>query len=449
MSSRKILHFMPARTILISIIATITVGTLLLALPLAQTRAIPLLDLFFTATSATCVTGQFTIPLSDFTFFGHCVILALIQIGGIGLITLTVFLISLFMDIGLATQLMTGQVLDIGQWKNVKKIVLFIVLLTAAAESIGALLTFFAIYNDYSLGSAIFLSLFHSISSFCNAGISLFPKGMQSYNHSYLMLITTIGLIVIGGLGFLTWKELVSYWLARAKKQRYRISVTTQIILYSSLTITLFSALFFWAIERSNTLAPISNPMLAALNALLQGLALRGTGLALVNVWQLHLVTLFLAMCVAFIGFSPGSTGSGIKVTTFFLFLSTIRAAITGRTSVEIKGRTIPIDQIYKAVAIVALGIGWILLITFCLLITERYYSFFPLFFESTVAFANLGISIGVTPDLTSLGKILIIASMIVGRIGSLTLIFALRRRALQKRAEAEFSYPKERIMLS
>jgi trk system potassium uptake protein TrkH len=449
MSSRKVIHFSPAQIILVSIMLTIIVGTLLLALPFSRVYPIPPLDLFFTATSATCVTGLFTIPLSDFTFFGHFVILALIQIGGIGLITLTVFLMSLFVNIGMATQLMTGQILDIDQWKHVRKIVLFIILLTVISELVGAFLIFFAIHNDFSFGSALFLSLFHSISSFCNAGISLFPNELLNYSQSYLMLLTTIGLIIIGGLGFLSWKDLVNYWKARAKGQRYAISLTTKIILYGSLSITLFSALLFWIIERHNTLAPINNPVLAALNAILQGLALRGTGFTLVNIWQLHLVTFFLAMMVSFIGFAPGSTGSGVKVTTFFVFLATIRAAITGRSSVEIKERTIPIDQVYKAIAIIALGIGWIVFTTFCLLITERYCGFFPLFFEAASAFATLGISTGITAGLTIPGKILIIASMVIGRIGSLTLILALRKRALSKRAEAEFSYPEERIMLS
>jgi len=450
MGSRKLIHFSPARTILLSIMTTIIVGTLLLALPLARTRAISLIDLLFTATSTTCVTGLFTVPLGDFTFFGHCILLALIQIGGIGLITLTIFLMSLFVNLGLATQLMTGQMLDmVDQWKHVKKIVLFIVLLTFGAELFGALFTFIAIHNDFSLGKGLFLSLFHSISSFCNAGICLFPGGIKSYNHNYLILITTIGLIIVGGLGFLAWKDILSYWHARFKHKRRPLALTTKIIIYSSLGITILSALIFWILERGNTLSGISNPVLTTLNVLLQGLAFRGTGFTLVNIWQLHLITLFLATLFAFIGFSPASTGSGIKITTFTTFLATIRTAITGRTSVEIKERTIPIDQSYKAVAIVTLSAGWILLTTVCLLITERYSSFFPIFFEAASAFATLGISTGITAGLTIPGKLIIIASMIIGRIGSLTLILALRRRALRRKAEAEFSYPEERIMLS
>jgi len=425
---------------------TIGMGTLLLTLPIAQLRPISLIDLFFTSTSATCVTGLFTIPITDFTFFGHCVLLALIQIGGIGLITMTVFFMSLFVNFGLATQLMTGQLLDIQQWGHVKKIVLFIISLTVLTELIGALLTFFAIYHDYNVSQAIFLSLFHSVSSFCNAGISLFPKGIQTYNHSYLMLSTTIGLILIGGLGFLTWKELFSYWKIRWQKKWKKISLTTKIILYGTVGLTLLGALVFYCFESQKM--NINNPVLIVLNSILQGLGFRGTGYTVINVMQMSNVTLFIAMVLAFIGFAPGSTGSGIKITTFVLFLATIRSAIHGRTSVEIKERQIPKDQIYKSTAIIALSMAWIFAATLVLLTTETGFGVFSIFFEATSAFATLGMSLGVTTGLSLIGKLVIITSMIVGRIGSLTLILALRKIALGLKARA-ITYPEERVTLS
>jgi len=449
MGSRKVIHFSPARTILTSILATIIIGTILLSLPLARTVPIPFLDLFFTATSSTCVTGLFTISLENFTFFGQCIILALIQIGGIGLITLTVFLMSLFVNLGLATQLMTGQILDIDRWKHVKRIVLFIVLTTAITELIGSFFIFLSIKNNFPFGRALFLSLFHSIASFCSAGITLIPGGIKQFNQNYLFLITTILLIFIGTLGFLTWNELFTYWQARQRKERYRISLTTKIIFYATLFITGTIALLILLFEHNAAFSTTNKPLLLILNILLQSLSLRGVGFLMANLWQFKLVTLFLAMIVSFIGFSPGSTGSGVKITTFIVFLAIVRAAITGRTSVEINGRTIPTDQLYKATAIIALGISWIAFTTFILLITETYTGFFPLLFEALSAFATLGISLGVTSTLSTVGKIIIIASMIIGRIGSLTLILALRKRKLERKAKAEFSYPEERITLS
>ena len=171
MGTKKVGHFSPGRIILLSIFTTILVGTGLLALPISQIKPIPLLDLFFSATSATCVTGLFTVPLDQFTFFGKIIMLILIQIGGLGLITLTLFLLSLFVNFGLATQIMAGQILEIDSWKNIRKMLLFIVLITLTVEGIGALCIAATLMNKLPFGQVCFLSIFHAISSFCNAGI--------------------------------------------------------------------------------------------------------------------------------------------------------------------------------------------------------------------------------------------------------------------------------------
>lgn len=194
MSSKSLAHFSPGRIILFSVFITIMIGTLLLASPIARTVPIPILDLIFTATSATCVTGLFTINLSAFTIFGKSVLLALIQIGGLGLITLTVFVLSLFMELGFGTQLLAGNVMEIETWKNVRKIIIFIISITLITELIGTIITFFCIRSYYPIDQALFLSLFHSVSSFCNAGISLFDHAQHPHlicaNYP-LLLITT------------------------------------------------------------------------------------------------------------------------------------------------------------------------------------------------------------------------------------------------------------------
>ena len=162
-------------------------------------------------------------------------------------------------------------------------------------------------------------------------------------------------------------------------------------------------------------------------------------------VYELHLATLFIVMIISFIGSSPGSTGSGIKTTTFAVVLATIHAAISGHTSVEMKGRRIPKDQVFKALAVLSLSMGWILIVTFCMLLTESSWEFFDILFEVVSAFATLGISTGITPSLTISGKLLISFTMIVGRIGSLTLLLAMMRR---RKDVHEYEYPEERIML-
>ncbi len=452
MVKKTLATFSPARTILLSVFATIIIGTLALALPIARTTSIAFIDLFFTATSATCVTGLFTVPLSNFTTFGHCIILALIQIGGLGLITLSLFLMYLFANLGFATQLMAGQLLEIEQWKHVKKILIFIIGVTLCTEFVGALCIFSVIKSEYSLPQALFLSIFHAVSSFCNAGISLFHGShgsMHMYSENYMMLIITTMLVFIGGFGFIAWNEIMRYITSLHKKKRHHFSLHSKIILYGSATLISVAVVLIWLLEHNNAFAQM-NPLLKFANALFHAVSFRSTGFMAIPLGDVQLATIFLMVILSFIGSSPGSTGSGVKITTFILFLATIKAAISGRTSVDIKGRSIAKDQIYKAIAIISLSVIWIMLTTFCLLITEKGWHFIDLFFEVTSAFATLGISTGTTPFLSALGKLFIIASMFVGRIGSLTLILALRKLALRKKTKGvEFLYPEERVMLS
>jgi trk system potassium uptake protein TrkH len=201
--------------------------------------------------------------------------------------------------------------------------------------------------------------------------------------------------------------------------------------------------LIYWILERHNTLLSFALPQ-GFVNALFNGIALRGTGFTTIPVDQLQLATLLLIMVMAFIGSSPGSTGSGIKVTTFTILINTIKSAIKGHTLVRIMGRSIALDQIFKSIAIILLGCMWILFTTFCLLITEEGASFLDILFESVSAFATLGLSTGITPYLSSIGKFFIIMSMIIGRIGALGIVLVF----LRKHENPEYSYPEERIIL-
>jgi len=185
---------------------------------------------------------------------------------------------------------------------------------------------------------------------------------------------------------------------------------------------------------------------MAFINSLFHATSFRSAGFLITPLIDLHQATIFMLMIIRFVGASPASTGSGVKISTIVVFLASIRAAIFDRPDVEVKGRKIPKDQASKAVAIVSLSLLWILGTTFFLLISEQGWGIAELLFESTMAFTNVGISTGVTPTLSLFGKILIIASMIIGRIGSLTLILAITFRKHKK--IVEFSYPEERIML-
>ena len=446
MGSRKILSlFPPEQIVLVSVLLTIGIGTLLLTLPLAQITPIPLLDLFFTATSATCVTGLFTVPIEQFTLFGKAILLILIQLGGLGMITMTLFFLSIFMNLGLGTQLMAGKILELDSWKQIRRILLFIVSVTFISEFIGTLFIYSALNNSHYGPTAWFIASFHAISSFCSAGITLLDGGMSGYSDSIIMIIVTMALIFIGELGFVTWQEISDWIYAKLQRKTYRFSLHSKLILYGSIILLICSSIIFWILEHNNILqgVPLTKTIL---DTLFYAVSFRSTGFLLAGIGSFHLATIMLILALAFIGASPGSTGSGIKLTTFALFLATAKAAIAGKTSVAIKGRTIPTNQVFRAIAIVSFAIGWIFISTFCLLITEKGFSFLEILFEAASSFTSLGMSTGITPQLSTIGKLFIITNMIVGRIGSFTLILALK---LQKKPDVEFSYPEERVMLS
>ncbi|MFI5332960.1 MAG: TrkH family potassium uptake protein [Candidatus Babeliales bacterium] len=443
-------RFSPAALVIISVLAAIIIGAAALALPIARTQELSLIDLLFTATSATCVTGLFTIPLDSFTPIGHGIILTLIQIGGLGIITLTIFLMSLLIDFGFATQLLAGQLLEFETWKNIKNFIIFIILVTLFTELIGMICIFSVVHTEFPLGQALFYSLFHAVSAFCNAGITLFPHGMEPYSTSYIMLLTTTFLMLAGGLGFVTWHELIHYSAARLSGRRYTLSLHNKIIVYGTTVLLLTSLILFWIIEHGNILQHQS-PLLMLTNALFYVTSFRGSGFMTVEMGDLQQASIFLMMVLSFIGASPGSTGSGIKITSLAIYCAIIYTAIIGRAAVEIKGRTIAKDQVYKTIAIVSLSGCWIALTTFCLLLSERNKTFFDIMFESLSAFVTLGVSTDITASLSWLGKLFIITSMIVGRIGSLALIFILRTLTYRKKVDGgtEFSYPEERVILS
>lgn len=450
MLSKKIAHFSPGRALLSSFCVTIILGTFALALPWARTTSVPLIDLLFTATSVTCVTGMFTVPLSSFTTFGHVILMLLIQIGGLGLITLSIFLISLFMNLGMTSQIMVGQMLELESWKSLKRILFFTIGLTLAMEAIGACCIYWSIKDMFEWPYGMFVALFHSVSSFCNAGVVLTGNNMQMYAGNTGMLTTTAALIFIGGLGFVTWYEVINYTknlLLRRKRQPF--SLHSKVILITSSMLIFCSTILLWILEHDGLFAPYPTVQNIG-NALFQAISFRSTGFSTILIGEFQLPTILLIMIICFIGSSPGSTGSGIKLTTFAIYLATIKAAIIRRNTVVIKGRSIAIDQVLKSIAIISLSGMWIVLSTGCLLITEVGWSFLQIVFEAIAAFTNLGLSLGITATLSTIGKIIIIMSMIIGRVGSLTLIVALRESTIREKHEpVGVRYPEERIMLS
>ncbi len=441
--------FAAGRLILFALLCTILIGTALLALPISRHVSMSFIDLFFTSTSVTCVTGILTVPIEQFTFFGHCVILGLIQIGGLGIITLTLFLLSLFVNLGLSTQFMAGRLLELESWKNIRELLLFIIATALLVELLGMLAFLSVFAREHAFGHALFLAIFHAVSCFCNAGITLFGNSLQLYAHNYVVIITAAILMLCGGIGFITIYELVHYIKNMRMKKHPHFSLQTKIVLYGSLMGIMLIASLVYLLEKDHAFVSLS-PLGAIITSIFQAISFRSTGLLTVPVADLLYATLFLIMITSFIGSAPGSTGSGIRTTTLAIYMAVVKAAIEARTGINMLGRRLAKDQINKAIAIISLSIFWVMLTLFCLLIIEPQFRFIELLFEVMGAFTNLGLSLGITAHLSILAKTLIIFTMMIGRIGSLTLILALRKIALKKGTALDnITYPEERIMLS
>ena len=434
--------YYPQHMILLSLIISTFIGSLLLALPISRLEAISFIDLFLTSASLTTVTGIMTVPIESFSHVGHIIMLCLMQLGGLGLMTLSLYFVYIFSNLGIYTQVIASEVLSLKSFKDTKRTLFFIVKLTAITEALGALAIFPTMYKTYALKKAIFLSIFHSVSSFCNAGFSLFPDKMIEYNHSPLMVCTTMFLMIVGGLGFVTWHELSAHIFAR-KYPHLGISWHTKLVLRMYLYTSVASSILFWMIERNNTLFDM--PFFQKIYVVLfTGIAMKSTGFALISFTSVHLATLVLCMISMFIGSAPLSTGSGIKTSVFAIYLAVIKAAIQGKRHALLYGRHIVDEQVYKAMAIIALSLSWIVLVTFCLLIVEPEWNFLDILFNTIAAFSNNGTFIKDPELLSSIGKGFIILSMLTGRIGALAVMLSMKRIGETR----EISYPKEHVIL-
>ncbi len=423
----------PALIIVSSFAILILVGALLLTLPFMNRTGsfTPFLDALFTATSATCVTGL--IVYDTYVYFnmaGQTVIIALIQLGGLGLVTLTSFF---YLLIGKRMNLRTAHLTQESGSSDDKidtvRLVKMVVFLTASIEAVGALLLmcyFVPAYGTYG----IFMSVFFAISAYCNAGFDLLGmhgeySSLISINQNPWVLTILMLLIISGGLGFIVWQDLWNF------RRRRRLLLHSKIVLVTTGILILSGATLFLLTEWSNP-ATMGNMGVGGkiLNAFFQSVTTRTAGFDSIGNGEMTTLSKFISVIYMFIGAAPGSTGGGIKVTTLVVLLMTVVSVTRGRTDTVIRNRRVDKLVVYKALSVAFLGMLLVMITTGVLLATESSSSEINALFESTSAFATVGLSVGISAEAHELGKIMLIIGMFLGRVGPVSFALSISMAA-------------------
>lgn len=439
----------PSRLIFLSFASIILVGTVLLTFPSAAApgTSIDALDAFFTAASATCVTGLIVLDTpTAFSPFGQGVILALIQVGGLGIMVLSTFATLLLGgSLGLRGEGALKEMLDLQAGRTAYVLTRFIVLSTLAVEVLGATWLTYAFMSHGSPPlDAVWRGAFHSISAFCNAGFALQSDSVVMFQKDPVTLVVLAGLITVGGLGFVV---LAALWSRFVRGSRGRLSVQVRVVLLYSTLLTVVGWGLYALTEWRHTLGGLGTGD-RLVNALFQSVTLRTAGFNSVDFATLAAPTLLFMVLFMFVGASPGGTGGGIKTTTVAVLLAAIRATAGGSDAVRLFDREIPRALVYRALAVVGLASVATLGGFFLLLLFESSGqgtdAFERLLFETVSAVGTVGLSLGVTPKLGPVGKFIIIGVMFLGRIGPLTLVLSLGTQ----RSGQRLRHPQARVMV-
>jgi trk system potassium uptake protein TrkH len=447
-----------ARSFVLSFIGIILIGSLLLyLLPGAKAPGarLPLVDAVFTATSATCVTGLITVDTgSHFSRFGQTIIMILFQLGGLGLMTFAAFFaIALGRGMGLREREVMRGVLNLRVGGSIVRVVIGILLFTLLVEAISAL----CLYGRWSgTPGAGFSAVFHAISAFCNAGFSLHADSLEGFVTDPVVNWIVMAEIVIGGLGFGVLLDLMSRrlfgvrlfgWLRPVDQAgRRRFSVQTRIVLWSTAVLIVLGAVLVFVFEASNPATIGDLSFFEKVQAsVFQSVTARTAGFNTIPIGEMHESTQFLTMLLMLIGASPGSTGGGVKTVTTVVLILAIFALARNRRRVEVFQRTLPGDTVSQAVVIVSCAIMAVTFTTLLLTAVEGgRHPFLSLFFEVASAFGTVGLSTGITAELSVVSKLAICVTMFVGRVGPLFLVFALAQRT----ASRPYEYPEEHVMI-
>lgn len=432
MRTRKKIEFTTTQIILLSFLAAILVGSLLLSLPIsaADVRAVSYIDALFTATTATCVTGLVTLPtVSTWSIFGQIVILFLIQIGGLGIITTMSALMILFhKKMGIGDRLLLQDAFNLNSLSGIVRFVKKVMLGTFAVECIGALLYMTVFVPEFG-ARGIWISLFTSISAFCNAGIDIIAdNSLCNYATNPIINSVTSLLIILGGIGYIVWWDVMR--VAKSPRRRMRnLTLHSKIALSTTAVLLLGGAILIFLFEYNNPLTIKEMSLVDKIQvSLFQSVTTRTAGFATIPQQDMTNASSILCLLLMFIGGSPVGTAGGIKTVTVAVLVVSALATIRNKEEVSVFDRSISRQSINKAVAVTAMSFAIMFLSTLLLsAVTDR--DMLDVLYETVSATATVGLTRDLTPHLNAAGKAVIIGTMYLGRVGPISLALALNSK--------------------
>lgn len=435
----------PVQIITLGFFLIIIIASLILNMPFVTVNnmSIGYINSLFQVSSAVCVTGLSVIDIGkEFNIIGQVIMLILIQVGGLGFMSInTIIILFIGRKISLKSRMVIQEALNFDTLEGVVKWTKKIIFITFFIEIIGAIFLSFEFVPKYGLYKGFYYSIFHSISAFCNAGFDILGNGnsLMNYSGNVIVNITIMILITLGSIGFITIYEVLN------KRNFRKYSLHTKIVIKSSMIIFIIGFFSYLIFEYSNIDIMGNKPFYEKiLISAFGSVTARTAGFATIDYTKLNLSTAFITLILMFIGGASGSVAGGVKVTTITVLFLTARAIILGKENVEIYNRTLPRDLILKAICVFIVSIFLNLVIILMLIITQNNVDLITILFEVISAFATVGLSMNFTYKLTIFGKILIILSMFIGRIGAITLLMSLAT----SKNNANVKYPYEKIMI-
>lgn len=424
----------------------IFIGTILLSLPVASqsNKSIGLVNALFTATSATCVTGLVVVnTATHWSIFGKIVILLLIQIGGLGVMTMTA-MISFFIGkrISLKTRLLIMEERNVDELQGVVRLTKNILIFTFGVELVGAILFSFVFIRDYGFATGIGFSIFHAVSSFCNAGFDLIGNSMINYVNNPLITLAVCTLVVVGGIGYFVFFDIYE------TKKLHMLTLHSKLVLVMTAILLIGGTILFFVLEYNNIKTIGNLSWSGKLNAsVFQAVNPRTAGFNSIPIENLRMSTVVIIVALMFIGGSPASTAGGIKTATFAVLVVSFYNLFKGKRDFEVFERRILPETTIRAAAILLLALVLVLIFSIILAITEEItgFSFLDILFETVSAFGTVGLSRGLTPYLSSAGKIMLSILMLIGRIGPMTVACAFLR---QNKNLGNYTYPEGKIII-